>query len=277
MPNLTEWEPIDDEAEDQYDEDFAGASSEFYKLGAGTHRVRVLPKRKGEESHRKIVHEHFIDVPGQQNKISFACPRLMTRGKERCPVCDEADALKRTRNPIAQGRAKELYPRMRIYMNVIVRGKEEEGPKVVAVPKSIWERMKKLKTKFGDYTNPTDAGYDIIIERAGSSKDDTKYEADAARSNSVLGTPEQIAEWIEARWDLAFYAALPERDELAKFLPGAGPVRGAPRTLPSGTERETRRAAPDTRKRRTAQDDVETRAIDAEFREHASDDDDIPY
>lgn len=265
MGNLRKYGSFDlDEAEKETKELESSGGADFMSLKVGRNVIRVLPPPAGARSPFKVIHQHFINVPGATGPISFVCPRLTL--KKACAVCTEADALRASGNPVDADRANDLFARRRVFTNVIDRGAPEKGPRVLAFGKTIHEQLLALRTDAeagGDYTDVAD-GFDIIIERQGTGKNDTKYSVRPARGNTPLAdTEEQIDDWYNSQRSLDQFARVPSAAELAKLIGGDGegePVkRGKARALPASN------AA--TSKRRSAQDD----AIDAEF-EEADDD-----
>lgn len=265
MGSIQVWEGMDLDVLDEMDKEVKSATStEFWKPEVGENVVRFLPKLKGQKSHVKIVYEHFVDdVPGRDGIFRFVCPRNQTKGRQPCPLCDQADTFKKSRNPADHDRAKELYPQMRIYANIIDRSQPELGPRVFAFGKTIWEQLKKIATskhQGGDYTSPGENGFDVVIDRTGTGKNDTRYTVLPAREDSPLSKDkEQLEQWITGQWALESYAVVLDGPELMNALRGGSPGRGGRTALPAGNGR-TSRALPDTtrRARRTAQDDVES-------------------
>jgi hypothetical protein len=118
--------------------------------------------------------------------------------------------------------------------------------------KMIHEALVKIRSDEdagGDFCNP-DTGFDIIIDRKGTGKNDTEYTVMAARKQSKLGD----YSWIEQQQDLERFAKVPADAEIMqKLRPGSAPASGG--GLPAGTKAEKSvNAAP---KGRTAMDDVE--------------------
>lgn len=307
MGNLADYEGIDLEDMEDIDKEYAESSSkEFVKLEAGENVVRFLPAplgkgKKGTKPWKKI-HEHYIDIKkgGEDKTVRFVCPRRMTKGKERCPACDMADRLSKG-NAADKEHARDFTATLRIYANVVVRGQEEAGPKVLAFGKSIHDQLKKIASsrRGGDFMVPTEKGFDIIIDRTGTGRK-TKYDVSIDRDFTPLSEDEEEAiEWIENQWPLEEYATLDEYEVNAALMAGedAGDRRrrgskelasGERKALPEGRRRrqsdeeDENEKAPARRRRRpsrNAQDELEEDdgpVIDADY--NASDeDDDIPY
>lgn len=271
--NLVEYDPLDVNLVDDLDDEIkASGSSEFMKLEVGSNVVRFLPAKASGKPAFKLIHEHFIEVPGRDKNVRFACARQMLKGKERCPACEAADNFKRGGNPVDRDRAKDYYPQAKFYANVLNRNDEASGPKILAFGKKIWDQLKTIikdPREGGDVTNPTNKGFDIIIERAGTGKNDTKYTVRPARSDSPLADdPAEAQAIIEKSYDLDYYAAVPLFNDLVAMMAGDGGGRRA--ALPSGGTQSAGRGsrAPASTppaqgrqtvqqpRRRTAQDDV---------------------
>lgn len=283
---------------DVFDEDTkeiekSSKSSEYMKLEDGDNVVRFLPPPKnapwakrpdGSLSPFKVVHEHFCEVPGLKHKIRFVCPRM--HGGGACPACEEADALIRTGNPFDRDKAKELYPTARTYANVIDRNDEGRGPKVLAMSKTIREGLARVRKRFGDFTNPTSEGFDIIIERT-DKNNKIEYAVEGDRQGSELGDES----WLEMQFNLDTYARVQTLDEIKDLLSGntggnrrqMGGGRDSKRlgdgrsgSSSRGGDRESRSGGRDTKqpdreqrqRMTTAADD----AIDAEFEDAQLDD-----
>lgn len=292
MGNLAQYEHgLDADALDETDREVQSAyANEFAKLEQGENVFRFLPAKERGQNPLRIIHEHYLDieVAGKKKTVKFVCSRMMSKGKERCPACDMADKLMKG-NSVDKQAARDFKPGMRIYANVIDRNREEEGPRVFAFGKSIFDQLKKIrqsKRAGGDFVLPTEKGFDIIIEREGEGLS-TKYKVFADRDRAVLSDDEDLAvEWIENQWPLENYAVLNEYKHNLALMNGDDPKEAARRSsrkaLSAGDEEEDggRRSR---RSRRSAADDLEEDGgvIDAEYRESGGDDgdddDDVPY
>lgn len=240
---LAQYEPW---TPDEIDEEVGAleAESEFLKLKVGLTQIRILPKRVGTEARSPLVkvYQHYLDVPGLQNSISFACPRL-NGAKRACPACRKADELRATQNPADFELAGEIRASKRVYANVISRAAPERGPIIFAFGKLIHEDLMALahNPDWGDLSNPTADGYDVSITRTGTGKRDTKYKVAGARDCTPLSEdPEQVQAWLEMMHDLNRFLRVPSEDALAQMLPGnffatspalpgGGPRRRGPR------------------------------------------------
>jgi hypothetical protein len=206
MSNLVKHGKFDIQALDEVDKKVdAIAGSVFIDFNPGDTVLRFLPPQLGSSSPFRVTALHYVDaVPGIDRLVVFACPR--TELKQDCPVCDEVRRLQGTQNPVDRERAFRLSAGLRVYANVIDRNNEDAGPRVAAFGKTIWEALKSIRRNTrlgGDFTDPSEAGFDIIVHREGTGKVDTRYTVNADRSSSPLSKdPTQAAKWLEEQHDL---------------------------------------------------------------------------
>jgi len=265
MSNLIKYGSYEPEAAVAEQAELAKASGDFMKLAVGRNVVRFLPPPMGKKSPFVMVHQHFINLPGMEAPYSFACPRLMI-GRA-CPVCQKIDQLRASGNPADYDLAGEMLPSLRVFCNVIDRANEEMGPRKLAIGKKIHEALVGLRQDSdagGDYTHP-ETGFDIIIARVGTGKNDTKYTVMPARQSTPLAADAALMqEWIDSQADLMRFALVPSYEEIVQNIGGlvAPPraVQSVGRTVP-----QQRQAAPQQRapqrpaaapKARTAEDDA---------------------
>lgn len=193
-----------------------GDGGEFMKLAVGRNVVRFLPPPPGARSPFLVVYQHYVEVPGVQKPVVFACPRVML--KKPCPACQKAAELRRTGNPADYDFAAKLMPRRRVFAEVINRAEPERGVQVLAFGKLIHEELRKLRDENeggGDYTDPVN-GFDIIIHRTGTGKNDTEYSVKAVRTNSPLGNDE----WLEMRPGLDRFGVVKSAEQIMELLSG---------------------------------------------------------
>jgi hypothetical protein len=209
---------------------------DFMKLAVGRNVVRILPPLRGKDSPFLVAYQHYVDTP--EGKWVFNCPRMLA--KQRCPLCEHAQRMKKSVNPADRDAAYDLLPKRRVFCLVINRAEPEKGPVALAFGKTIHEALVKLRQDEdagGDFTHPVQ-GMDVIIDREGTGKNDTKYDVNLARRD---------------------FARLPGQEELMErmakvFGPDAIPTTGKASTSRGSQQKRAR--APQQPRPRTAQDDV---------------------
>ena len=244
---------------------------DFMKLAVGRNVVRILPPLRGKDSPFRVTYQHYIETA--EGKWVFTCPRL--EAKQRCPVCEHAQKMKKSVNPADRDAAYDMLPKRRVFCLVINRAEPEKGPVVLAFGKTIHEPLVKLRQDEdagGDFTHPTH-GMDVIIDREGTGKTDTKYDVNLARRSSPIHPDAAtVAQWADMMPDLDDFAKLPGSDELNErmakvFGPDSVPTTGTSvrgsggQSQPRGQSQRKPRG-PSQPRPRTAQDDV---ADDADY------------
>jgi hypothetical protein len=258
MSNLVKYGSYDMEAaeSEQGESERAGGGADFLKLEPGRTVVRILPPPVGRKSPFRVIYQHYYRPPAATGPVVFACPRMETKGQKVCPVCQEGERYKRSGNPADREKAFELFPTRRVFCNAVDRKNPDAGPRVLVFGKMIHEALIALRRDEdagGDFTHPL-YGFDIVIEREGTGKQDTKYRVLPARKQTPLGNEA----WLDQQHDLERFAVVRGTEELSAILSGETPPE-RPRKGDSG------KGAPRTSKApaRTAEDDVE----DAEYEE----------
>jgi hypothetical protein len=224
-------------------------------LIAGENVVRFLPSKTPGKNAFRVTYLHYVDpIPGQQKMSVFSC--LAHELKQKCPACAMSEKL---HNMGDVAGAKRLSPKLKVLANVMNRNAPEAGPKVLGFGTSIWQALRAIRSNprtGGDFVNPTEKGFDIIIMREGEMMS-TKYMVSAARDCTPLcASEDEAVEVIESSKDLDALISTQLPEELARFWGTAEVARlqpAAPRQqlAAAPTARQAaptaRQAAPATR------------------------------
>lgn len=169
---IVEYESFDIDAAHAEKEALEKGGTDFYEFEVGENQVRIPPPLKGKKSPFKVTYRHVIQFG--ERKVFFNCPKKMFN--QPCPACDHGEKLYRSGNPADVERAKEWFSKRNVLCNVIPR-KGEPRVEVARLGKTIYEALLSLRENpnFGDFTNPTKEGYDILVTRKGKGKNDTEY------------------------------------------------------------------------------------------------------
>jgi hypothetical protein len=250
--SLVQYERYTEEDAEKDMTDFESSRrSAFVKLEPGKTIVRFIPALPGKKW-KRVTYIHYVDVPAQ-GRVSFVCPRL--EAKRPCKVCKMEQKLLSSGNPLDEDKAKKLRAKRRCYANVIERGREEDGPRVLGFGPQIEEQLIELRREDGvDFIDPL-KGCDIAILRKGTSQSDTRYKVKAGEVRPLHSSPEQINEWIQAQIDLEKYARVYSDEDIGKILRGE---------RPSGEEGRDEYDTP-VRPSRTAADEVDDPGGDYEI------------
>jgi len=192
----------------------------IWPIPQGKSIVRVLPPRKGEKL-MKVAYVHYIDVPGV-GRVSFNCPRLMA--KRPCPVCAQEAKLMSTGEDVDFRKARKLSAKRRLFMPIIVRGEEDNGPRLLAFGKMIEDQLveiRKDEDDGGNFAHPGAEGFDLKISRTGEGPNDTKYKVSKTGGNKPLSDDaDQMREWIESQPSAERYLRVLDDDAIEALLRG---------------------------------------------------------
>lgn len=192
MSNIVKYAEFSIEAANAIDQrvDDIGGSIYFDPV-IGDNVLRFLPGSPGSQPFR-VTAQHYIDaLPGLDRMIVFACPRVEL--KQPCLACSKAEELMRTGNPLDREAARRMGASVRVFSNVVNRANPDAGPRVYGFGKMVWDQLKVIRSNArlgGDFTIPTAAGFDIILNKEGDGRK-TKYGVSADRNNSPLAPTEQ--------------------------------------------------------------------------------------
>jgi hypothetical protein len=214
---LAEVGTFEEEALDEEEDLLAeGDGKQFMKLPEGRKVVRILPPPKGKKSPMVVAYVHREEVPDKDEPIMFVCPRVMEHRP--CPSCQKMERLAGTGNPKDFEQSKKHKPKRRVYCDAVDRAHEARGPQILAFGPQIHDQLRKLRRDRdagGNYTDMVN-GFDIIITRTGTGKNDTDYDVKAARNTSPMGNPE----WLGLRHNLDRYVKALPYDDIVKLLAG---------------------------------------------------------
>lgn len=255
-------------------------------LKEGDTRVRILPPSADANWDALMgIRQHYVELDSD-HKFYANCPKMY---RLPCPICAYVEkAVTRTDDAFLQQRADQWKANPKFLAVAIVRGEEELGPRVLPIG---WKVKQFLDSQLGangngDFANPCGpddvasglakklgysyAGYDIIISRTGSGTR-TQYSVSTPRGcldvSATGGKKLDIAlfnRWVQNSPNLAEKAKVLSFAELEHKLAGES---GHAAALPPARFEQAS----------TVQDDLRRNAIDAEFTEGETDDeDDIP-
>lgn len=249
----------------------ASSGVEMFKFQVGKNVIRILPPPVGQSSPFKVVYQHFVDLPG--TKKSFVCARV--EAKKHCPICKKIDELKASPSKVDRDAAEDMFAKRRIFVNIIDRRNPDKGPLTVGIGKTVHEGLLGLRDEEtgGDYCDPEN-GYDAVITRTGSGKNDTKYTVALARKSTPLaGTVDdpdidKMQEWIDMQNDLSRFARLPDKQEVAELLAGGSDEdeeeEEAPRRQLPPKSYKKKKVAAKTKAKPTRGRSVEDDSVDVE-------------
>ena len=190
----------------------------FWRPESGPNKIRILPGWVTEQPILPFVAlaQHFL---GGEEKKSYTCPA--TPGIDRdCPICKVARLMKRKPSDVEQELGKAISARHVYLWNVIVRGKEGDGVKVLSAAGSAHKEILGYAADDANWPNFLDLerGADIILEKTGTGLQ-TRYAIRIATpSTPVLRNLAESYKLFEAAPDLIQFLKAETDEVLIKAL-----------------------------------------------------------
>lgn len=224
----------------------AASRQKTAKVPAGRSRWRILPGWK-ENDPRFFMDfgQHFVKDAANQIKAVYICTDK-TFGRP-CGVCNAvAEGIRNSTDDVTKKRLEDARSGARVLMNAIqVDGPNPNEVQILEVPPSVLMGKKgvggilSLFTEWPTLLDPA-TGHDIIIEKAGTGKNDTTYSVQIAGGSKpvnpdLLKKLHDLDKFVEVESAEAYARALSSVQAISGLL--AAPVPGAdtPKTamLPS--------------------------------------------
>jgi len=143
----------------------------WFKPSEEEQRIRIIPYPHQNDPFIEVYFHYNIG-----NAKSLVCPREM-EGKS-CPICDLADEIKNKGGDDNYKLFLDYKAKMRVYVPVIVRGKEEDGVKLWGFGVNIYKELGgyMVDPDWGNIADPVQ-GHDISVRMipVGKPGNDTKY------------------------------------------------------------------------------------------------------
>jgi|TARA_R110002051_G_scaffold95637_5_gene165580 hypothetical protein len=169
-----------------------GNGARYFKMEIGnTYEIRILPTPDGDPFKQFFVHYRVGDsAPFLSPKKNF----------------NEDDALDRFVRKLydegsdeSRNMARELSAKARFFSPVIVRGHEDDGPKVWSYSKTVYQELLKtvLDPDFGDITDPS-SGFDLKVtydKNAGKMYPETTVRP-RPKASKLSKDESQVEEWL---------------------------------------------------------------------------------
>ena len=218
---------------DQYQQakkEFDANSGDMHKLSPGRNQLRFLPALLAVPQPPPIIvtYNHFVEI-SSDSTVSFNCPMFMA--KLQCRVCRRSGELKAGTSKIDTDLGYQLAAKLRVYTYIIDRANPEAGPRIFPFGKTIYDRLLTIRgdtTDGGDFTDPSEDGFDIAIVKAGEGKK-TEYTVTPCRENTGLGHDEWLDD-LKNLTPLTAFTSVPTDDEVLEKLGSydLGGIGGSP-------------------------------------------------
>ena len=157
----------------------------------------------------------YYNIPGQRGLLA------PSQFGERDPVQELINKLRDEGTKESYEMAKKLYPKMRVYAAVVVRGEEDKGVQLWGFGKLVYQKLLgiMLDEDYGDITDPK-TGRDIkVICSKPPGQQWAKTEIlPRGRSTKLSDTASQAKEWMTNIPDIKGIFQTKSYDELSKIV-----------------------------------------------------------
>lgn len=161
----------------------------YFKPVEGPNICRILPPPSGWK---------VPWVKGKQAwKVGPNKKTCIPRFDESCPLKKEIDRLSSLSDEVSKQIAQGMYPRNRVWMWIVVRGKEADGPMLWNTSPECYRDILALMAdpQYNDITHPQN-GLDITITYTSKTANGyAEYKVSPRRFAEPLGTEAQVTEW----------------------------------------------------------------------------------
>jgi hypothetical protein len=187
----------------------------FWKPEPGNQVVRIVPYKHNKDNPFIELYFHYnLGNKTYLSPVSFGRPD---------PVQEFADKLKSTGDKDEWIQGKRLEPKMRTFVPVVVRGREDEGVKFWGFGKTVYQELLSViaDPDYGDITDPL-TGRDIGIERQTPAEAGNQYGKTTVRvkpNQTPITDDKKLLESIfENQADVTELYTEPSYDELKEAL-----------------------------------------------------------
>ena len=163
-----------------------------WKPEIGKHTIRIVPSMYDPQNPFTELKFYYEFNPKMiLSPLSY---------DEKDPIAMLAAKLREAYSAENYALAKQISPKIRVYVPIIVRGEEEKGVRLWGFGKQIYEELLAYAAdeEVGDYTDIVN-GRDFKVEVIGKESTGTDYNKTTVRptmKTSALGTKDQVKKWL---------------------------------------------------------------------------------
>ena len=177
------------------------------------HTVRLLsfPDNDGQPFKERWFYYNIGNNPGLLAPYQFGNPD---------PIQELINKLRDDGSKESYELAKKLYPKMRSYAPVVIRGEEDKGVRIWSFGKMVYQSLLNimLDEDYGDITDPLE-GRDVkVICTKAPGRMWASTEVRPRGKQSTLGESKQSKEWIDSIPNLDEVYTCKSYDELEKIV-----------------------------------------------------------
>ena len=192
-------------------------SDNLWKPTPGKHTVRIAPYQFDKDNPFIELYFHY-----NINNKTYLSPQSFGRPD---PIVEFADKLKRMGDKEDWKAAKQMEPKLRTFVPVLVRGQEGEGVKFWGFGKTVYQEILGYiaDPDYGDITDPT-SGRDITIEYQSAEEAGTSYPVTTIRVNPkqtpLTENADNVQKFLENQTEITDLYSELSYDELKSVLEG---------------------------------------------------------
>jgi hypothetical protein len=187
----------------------------FWKPTPGTHQVRIVPyKFDRDNPFIELLFHYNIGAKPYLSPQSFGRPD---------PIVEFAEGLKASGNKEDYKQGKQLEPKLRTFVPMVVRGKENEGVKFWGFGKTVYQELLGLiaDPDYGDITD-LGSGHDITVEFKSAEQTGKSFPSTTIRprpsKTKLVETKEQLTSLFDTQKNILDIYKEPTYEDLEKVL-----------------------------------------------------------
>jgi hypothetical protein len=169
--------------------------SDFYKLSAGRHVVRICPPYRDRTWYR-FGASHY-NIEGPKKGFAHCYEKTFVGGGYKCPFCTVIDWLSRYTDSLAQSAARSYqYVNAVVYEDVTCGKPKRPKPYILRLTlKQMWPAILNMFGLYGDITDPMN-GWTLIVDVPATFAGKNSYQIAVLRQGPIFtsnGAPDQAA------------------------------------------------------------------------------------
>ena len=192
-------------------------SDNLWKPTPGKHQVRIVPYKFEKDNPFIELYFHY-----NINNKTYLSPQSFGRPD---PIVEFADRLKRMGDKEDWKAAKQMEPKLRTFVPILVRGQEGEGVKFWGFGKTVYQEILGYiaDPDYGDITDPK-SGRDITIEYQSAEEAGTSYPVTTIRvkpnQTPLAKEADDVTKFLEGQTEITDLYSELSYDELKGVLEG---------------------------------------------------------
>ena len=189
-------------------------SKYVWKPKAGNQVIRIVPYKFNKENPFIELYFHYKIAKSMLSPITFGRPDPAVKLSEKLLNKNDKDAYKL---------AKQIEPKLRVYVPIVERGKENEGVKFWGIGKTLYEELLEYiaDPEWGDISD-IHRGNDILVtykdaKETGKDFGDVKIKLKPSKT-PLMPSKEEIRELFESEQDILTIFKEPTYEEVQEAL-----------------------------------------------------------